>query len=332
MRIAGVAKAFNETNLKLLKQIGVDDFVYYNMKGMPGSFEELEAINRTVSNEGLRLSVIEGGPPIDLVVMGKNGRDQQIAEYVQSIKNMGRLGIRVLCYNFMPQVTSAAMVARTSMTFSERGGALTSQFRSVDFKPECIPHGEQPTTDEQMWDNLEYFLKRVVPVAEQAEVLLAMHPDDPPLSPLCGLSRIMRSVADFDRLLQLANSPVNGITLCQGCFAEMGCDLPDVIRHFKDRTHFVHFRDIQGTPEDFYESFPDNGSNDMLEVLRTYREIDYRGFIRVDHVPLLITETAPYDGYGMYGHTYAIGYLKGLMESVFGHPMRNSRSPNLGEA
>ncbi len=332
MRIAGVAKAFNETNLKLLKQIGVDDFVYYNMKGMPGSFEELEAINRIVSNHGLRLSVIEGGPPIDLVVMGKDGRDHQIAEYVQSIKNMGRLGIRVLCYNFMPQVTSAAMVARTSMTFAERGGALTSQFRSLDFKPECIPHGEQPITDEQMWVNLEYFLKRVVPVAEQEEVLLAMHPDDPPLSPLCGLSRIMRSVADFDRLLQLVNSPVNGITLCQGCFAEMGCDLPDVVRHFKDRTHFVHFRDIQGTPEDFYESFPDNGSNDMLEVLRTYREIDYRGFIRVDHVPLLATETGLYDGYGMYGHTFAIGYLKGLMESVFGHPVRNSLSANLREA
>jgi mannonate dehydratase len=324
MQIAGVAKTFNETNLKLLKQIGVDDFVYYNMKGMPGSFEELEAINQTVSNQGLRLSVIEGGPPIDQVVMGKSGRDRQIEEYIQSIKNMGRLGIRVLCYNFMPQVTSAAMVVRTSMTYAERGGALTSQFRSIDFNAESVPHGEQPISDDQMWDNLEYFLKRVVPVAEQEEVLLAMHPDDPPLSPLCGLSRIMRSVSDFDRLLQLVNSPVNGITLCQGCFAEMGCDLPDVVRHFKNRTHFVHFRDIQGTPDDFYESFPDNGSNDMLEVLRAYREIDYRGFIRVDHVPLLATETGIYDGYGMYGHTFAIGYLKGLMESVFGRANRSA--------
>lgn len=320
MRIAGVAKVFNEINLQLLKQIGVDDFVYYNMKGMPGDFEELTAINHLVQKHGLRLSVIEGGPPIDLVVMGKSGRDQQIAEYVQSIKNMGRLRIPVLCYNFMPQVTSAAMVVRTSNTFAERGGAFTSQFRSADFRPESVPHGEQPISDEQMWDNLEYFLKRVVPIAEQEEVLLAMHPDDPPLSPLCGLARIMRSVADFDRLLQLVNSPVNGVTLCQGCFAEMGCDLPEVVRHFKDRIHFVHFRDIHGTPEDFHESFPDNGSNDMLEVLGTYREIDYRGFVRVDHVPLLVTETPPYDGYGMYGHTFAIGYLKGLMESVFGRP------------
>jgi mannonate dehydratase len=326
MQIAGVAKIFNETNLKLLKQIGVDDFVYYNMKGMPTNFEELAEINRLVSNQGLRLAVIEGGPPIDRVVLGKSGRDQQIAEYIECIKNMGRLGIGVLCYNFMPQITSAAMVVRTSTTFAERGGALTSQFRSVDFNPKSVPHCEKSTTDDQMWDNLEYFLKRVVPVAEQEEVLLAMHPDDPPLSPLCNLSRIMRSVTDFDRLLQLANSPVNGLTLCQGCFAQMGCDLPEVARHFRDRIHFVHFRDIQGTPQDFYESFPDNGGHDMLEILRTYREINYRGFIRVDHVPLLVTESGSYDGYGMYGHTFAIGYLRGLMEAVFGRSVPASAS------
>ena len=169
-----------------------------------------------------------------------------------------------------------------------------------------------------MWDNIEYFLKRVVPVAEQEEVLLAMHPDDPPLSPLCSLARVMRSVEHFDRLLSIVDSPVNGLTLCQGCFAEMGADLPNTIRHFKKRIHFVHFRDIQGTPTDFYETFPDNGSNDMLDVISTYRDIDYRGFIRVDHVPLLATESGSYDGYGMYGHTFAIGYLKGLMEAVFG--------------
>jgi mannonate dehydratase len=320
MIIAGVAKQFTPTNLTLLKQIGVDDVVYYDMLGMPTTFEELAEKQRLIERVGLRLSVVEGGPPIDRIVLGKEGRDAQIAQYVQCLRNMGRLGVRVLCYNFMPQVTSAAMVVRTSHAFPERGGALTSQYRQSAFQPDQIPHGERPTTDEQMWDNLEYFLRRVVPVAEQEEVLLAMHPDDPPLSPLCGLSRIMRSVADFDRLLALVDSPANGLTLCQGCFAEMGCDLPEVVRHFRARIHFVHFRDIRGTPRDFHETFPDNGDRDMVEAIRTYREIDYRGFIRVDHVPLLTTEPGPYDGYGMYGHTFAIGYLKGLMEPLFGKP------------
>ena len=317
MQIAGVAKDFNETNLKLLKQIGVDDFVYYHMKGMPETFDELAAISRQVAEHGMQLSVIEGGPPIDQIVLGKSGRDRQIERYLNCIKNMGQLGIRVLCYNFMPQITNAAMVLRTSTVFEERGGALTSQFRMADFRDEDIVHGELSTTDEAMWDNLEYFLRQVVPVAEQEEVLLAMHPDDPPLSPFCGLARIMRSVSDFDRLLSMVDSPVNGLTLCQGCFAEMGCDLPEVVRHFSNRINFVHFRDIQGTPTDFHETFPDNGAHDMVEVIRTYREIDYRGFIRVDHVPLLATESEPYDGYGMYGHTFAIGYLKGLIEAVF---------------
>ncbi len=200
---------------------------------------------------------------------------------------------------------------------------MTSQYRSVAFEPATVPHREPPSTDGQMWDNLEYFLKRIVPVAEQEEVLSPLHPDDPPLSPLCGLARIMRSAANFSQLLELVDSPVNGITFCQGCFAEMGSDLVADIRRFRERIHFVHFRDIRGTPDDFYESFPDNGQHNMLELLRTYREIDYRGFIRIDHVPLLATETGPYDGYGMYGHTYAMGYLKGLMESVFGRPDQN---------
>ncbi len=320
MKISGVAKKFSATNLRLLKQVGVDDFVYYNMAGMPVDFDELAGVKKFVEGEGLRLSVIEGGPPIDRIVLGKDGRDQQIAQYQQALRNMGKLGIGVLCYNFMPQVGPVAMVVRTSLRFPERGGAPTSQFRLAEVTPATVPHRERPITDEQMWDNLEYFLKRIVPVAEAAGVKLAMHPDDPPVSPLCGLARIMRSEENFSRLLQLAPSPVNGLTLCQGCFAEMGSAIPAVVRRFAGRIHFVHFRDVRGTPTDFHETFPDNGPTDMLAALRTYKAIGYDGFVRVDHVPLLANEEGEYDGYGMPGHIFAIGYLKGLMESVFGKP------------
>lgn len=320
MRIAGVAKQFTQTHLKLLKQVGVGDLVYYNMQGMPLELDELAAVKESAEREGFRLSVIEGGPPIDKIVLGKEGRDQQIEQYKKSLVNMGKLGIGVLCYSFMPQVCKAAMVVRTTNRFVERGGALTSQFRLTDFREETVPHKESPTSDEQMWDNLEYFLRQIVPVAEDAEVKLAMHPDDPPVSPICGLARIMRSVEDFDRLTTLVDSPVNGITLCQGCFIEMGCELLSVIRHFAQKTHFVHFRDVKGSSEDFSETFPDNGPSDMIEVLNTFNETGYQGLIRVDHVPLLATESGEYDGYGMQGHIFAIGYLKGLMEPIFGKP------------
>lgn len=320
MKIAGVVKEFTATNLRLLKQIGVDDFVYLNMDQMPVELDELGAVKKLVEREGLRLSVVEGGPPIDRIVFGKEGRDQQIEQYKKMLVNLGKLGVGVLCYNFMPQAGAGEMVVRTSFRFPERGSALTSQFRSADVTSATFPHDERPITDEQMWDNLEFFLKRIVPVAEGAEVKLAMHPDDPPLSPLCGLARIMRSIENFERLLQIARSPVNGITLCQGCFAEMGAPIPEVIRRFAGSIHFAHFRDVRGTPHDFHETFPDNGPTDMIAALRAYKESGYDSFIRIDHVPLLADEEGEYDGYGLHGHLFAIGYLKGLMEPIFGKP------------
>ena len=318
MKISGIANPLTDVSLQLLKQVGVDDLVYYDMSGMPTELDELAAAKKQVENAGLRLAAVEAGPRIDRIVLGKPGRDQQIEEYKRGLIHMGKLGIEVLCYNFMPQVSTDAMVVRTATSFPERGGAETSQFRLSEVKDDTVPHSEGATTDEQMWENLEHFLKQVIPVAEAAGVKLAMHPDDPPLSPLCGLARILRGVQHFDRLLALSDSPAHGITLCQGCFKEMGCDIPEVIRHFSDRIHFVHFRDVSGAPEDFHETFPDNGPTDMVEVFRTYAEIGYDGLVRVDHVPLLVTEGGNYDGYGMQGHVFAIGYLKGLMEPFFG--------------
>ena len=125
-------------------------------------------------------------------------------------------------------------------------------------------------TDEQLWANLEYFLKRVLPVAEKANVKLAMHPDDPPLSPIRGIARIMRSVENFQRLLDLVPSPANGIDLCQGNFTLMTDDLPGVIRQFgkQKKIFFVHFRDVRGTPEKFEETFHDDGKTDMAACMR----------------------------------------------------------------
>lgn len=316
MRITAVAQPPTDTNLRTLTQIGVEHYCYYGTSGDPADYTAARA---QAERHGLKLSVVEHGPAMDLIVMGRPGRDAQIETCKRVITHLGKLGVETLCYNFMPQITKDAMVMRTSYTTAERGGAHTSSFERAKFD-NAHRTAAGATTDEQMWDHLDYFLQRVVPVAEEAGVKLAMHPDDPPLSPIWGLARIMRSVENYDRLFALHPSPVNGMTLCMGCFAELGVDLAQTIRHFAGRIHFVHFRDVAGTLDNFHETFPDNGPNDMVALFKVYREIGYSGFIRVDHVPQLALETTAGEGYGLPGHIFAIGYLKGLMEPIFGKP------------
>jgi mannonate dehydratase len=146
-----------------------------------------------------------------------------------------------------------------------------------------------------------------------------MHPDDPPLSPIRGLGRIMRSIDNYDRLLDMAPSPVNGIGLCQGNFTMMTDDLPGVIRHFgsQNKIFFVHFRDVRGTPEKFVETFHDDGKTDMLACMQAYRDIGYEGVCRPDHVPTMEGDRNDRPGYSSIGRLFAIGYLKGLREAVY---------------
>ena len=174
-------------------------------------------------------------------------------------------------------------------------------------------------SEEQLWESLEYFLKKVIPVAEEYNVKLAMHPDDPPLSPIRGLGRIMRSVDNFQRLIDLVPSPMNGITMCQGNFTLMTDDLPSAIRHFgeQNKIFFVHMRDVQGTPEKFHETFHDAGKTNMVECMKAYKDIGFDGVLRPDHVPTMVGDNNEHAGYSAIGRLFAIGYIKGIRETVY---------------
>jgi len=314
MKIGLVVFPPSDHYLKLAAQIGVTDVVYYDMSAMPESANVLIAQKQRVARFGLNLSVVEGGPPTTRIILHKDGRDEQIETWKRCLNAMGKAGIEAVCYDWMPPNQG---VLRTSFDVPARGGSLVSGFRLTDFDSAASTE-EGETTDEQMWDDLAYFLKRVIPAAEAAEVRLAMHPDDPPLSPLNGLARIMRSPAAFDRLFEIAPSAANAMTFCQGCFAEMGVDIPSTIRHFKDRIAFVHFRDVRGSADDFVETFHDDGQTDMLAALRAYSKIGFEGVIRPDHVPLLegANRSEADEGYTMLGRLHAIGYMQGLMQQV----------------
>ncbi len=312
MKIALVLNPFSDENLRLATQLGVEDIV----AGLPaGDYTELAMFKSRIEDVGLRLSVIEGTTRIDEAVAGTAGRDQQIEEFKQALGKIGAAKIPVVCYNFMIWKPGLGVV-RTSYTTRERGGAWVSSF-DASLLEGAPPVEGAPTRDEEVWDHLEYFLKRVIPAAEEAGVKLAMHPDDPPMS-LRGCARIMRSVEHFDRLVNIVKSPCNGITFCQGCFSEMGADIPATIRRFADQIHFVHFRDVQGTLPKFAESFHDNGKTDMLEAMKTYQQIGYKGVMRPDHAPYLdgAGDPGPTNGYSMMGKIFAVGYMRGLMEAA----------------
>jgi mannonate dehydratase len=317
MKLTMVARPPTDRNLRLLRQLGVEHAVHYDMADLPDDREDVLAIRDHYAKSGLAWKIAESGPAIDRIVMGKSGADEQIERYKRVLGHLGAAGVEVVAYNFMPQVSEDAMVVRTSFAVPTRGGALTSGFRLADLRPNTLPHDETAIPREKMWDNLERFIRAVVPAAELAGIRLAMHPDDPPLPDMCGLQRIMGTVEDFDRLLAISSSPANAITLCFGCFAERGYDLPELIGHFRDRIGFVHVRDIRGTIDDFIETFPDDGQSDMVAAFRRLHEIGYDGYLRSDHAPqLAINDDGGNDGYSLEGHIFAIGYLRGLDQAA----------------
>jgi len=307
MRNALVITPFSNENLQLAAQIGVTDIVarFPAHHGM-----SLDEIKDQVEATGLRLSVIEGFIPHNLIVHGKPGRDEQIADFSQLLRDMGRLGVTVCCYNFMPDDDWT----RTSVESPERGGALTTSF-DVD-RLKNVSAAEGSITADQLWENMKYFLDRIVPVAEESGVQLALHPDDPPMSPLRGQDCIMINPEAFDRLFELNPSPANGICFCQGTFAEMNVPIVETIERFASRIHYVHIRDVEGSVPRFRETFHDNGKTDMLAAMRAYRRIGFTGPMRPDHVPVLAGESTDNAGYTMLGRLWAVGYLRGLAEAA----------------
>jgi mannonate dehydratase len=302
---------------KLARQAGVDLAVgglpFDEVSGgeAPWDYLPLKRMKERYEAAGFELRVIEARPPLNRVKRGLPGRDEEIATVVTLLENMGRLGVPVWCYEWMTDFNWV----RTNMSTPSRGGSMVTSFDLRDV-PADITAGA-PISEEELWANLEYFLRKVVPVAEKAGVRLSMHPDDPPLSPIRGIARIMRSIENFERLIELVPSPMNTITLCQGNFTLMTDDLPAAIRRFGTKISFVHFRDVRGVPEKFEETWHDAGKTDMLACMRAYRDIGFSGVLRPDHVPTVEGDSNENAGYSAFGRLYAIGYIRGLQQAVY---------------
>jgi mannonate dehydratase len=302
---------------KLAKQAGVDLAVgglpFNTLQAAEGlcDYAPLKRMKDRYEEGGFELRVIEARPPLNLAKRGLPGRDEQIAVVCNLLENMGKLGVPVWCYEWMTDFNWV----RTNMATPSRGGSVVTSFDAKDV-PENLTTNP-PISEEELWVNLEYFLKKVVPVAEKAGVKLSMHPDDPPLSPIRGVGRIMRSIDNYQRLVELVPSPMNTITLCQGNFTLMTDDLPGVIRKFGKKISFIHFRDVRGVPTKFEETWHDAGKTDMLACMKAYRDIGFEGVLRPDHVPTVEGDSNENAGYSAFGRLYAIGYIRGLQQAVY---------------
>jgi mannonate dehydratase len=264
---------------------------------------------------GLQLKVIEGPAYLgNKTKLGLEGKDEEIANFITFMKNLKQYtGIDVICYNWMPIVSWY----RTRMDLPGRGGALVTAFDYEDVKD--APATEfGVVTKETLWKNLEYFLKAVVPEAEKIGMKLAMHPDDPQVDSIKGISRIMTTVDNFKKMADIYPSPNNGITMCQGNFSLMGVDIPTTVKYFGKRglIHFVHFRNVRGGKFKFQETFHDEGQIDMYAAMKSYYDIGFKGPIRPDHVPTMAGDSNDHPGYSNIGSLFAFGYMRGLMQAI----------------
>lgn len=278
----------------------------------PWDRDALHQVRQRFAAAGLTLIGLEGDEfDMRRIKLGLDGRDEDLELYRRMLANLGELGIPLLCYNFMATIGWC----RTDTRVPARGGATTNRFQLAALDPAPVPPGDR-VSEERLWENYTYFLRAVLPAAEQAGVAMGLHPDDPPLSPLRGVGRIFTTPEAFARAMALSDSPSHRITFCQANFRLMGGDLAATARRFAPRIAFVHFRDVAGTAADFTETFHDDGPTDMPAMLRLYAELGFRGPIRVDHVPSLAGEEDLPHGYARLGRLFALGYMKGILDTA----------------
>jgi mannonate dehydratase len=286
----------------------------------PWDPQAITATKEAWDKMGIKWSVVEGPPSLgEQTKLGLEGRDEEIANFITFMKNLKQYGdVDVICYNWMPVISWA----RTKMDAIGRGGALVTAFDYEEVKNKPLTkYGV--VTKETLWKNLEYFLKAVVPEAEKIGMNLSLHPDDPQVDNIQGISRIMTSVKNFDRMLDLYPSKYSGLTMCQGNFSLMGADIPSLVRRWGKRgvINFVHFRNVMELSgkvpsTKFTECFHDEGDIDMYASMKAYYDIGFKGTIRPDHVPTMAGEDNNRPGYMNLGPLFAIGYMRGLLETI----------------
>ncbi len=334
--VLGQTQDIDNEFLSFAKQLGLHG-VQVNTPRLPGDgsweYGGIAELVEKCASQGLELEAIEGLPIrfYDKVMRGLPGRDEQIANVAKTIRNLGRAGVRYLGYHFMP-----LSVWRTGNLPSGRGGAYVTSFdagqvavaarngtllisrRDLTSEHDSFVKGEglrdgSGCRAEDLWENYRYFATALAPVAEQAGVICALHPDDPPVNELGGFPRIINTPPALDRAMSIVDSPCWQVLLCLGSVSEMGGEdaVLESIRVLggRNKIAYVHFRDVKGTVPSFKECFLGEGNFNPMRVMAALQDAGFDGFVMDDHVPAVINDTS----YHHRARAYAVGYLQGLI-------------------
>ena len=306
-----------EEALAFIKQMGVDYVVLWT-DGKKASYEYYASRRKLFEKAGLTIYGF-GSSDVhnqDAIVLNLPNRDEKIEEYKRHLRNLGKAGIPYTTYAHMangiwstdPEPTRGGARARAFNLEKAEQGHWRERSYSVP-----LTHGRKYTEDE-IWENFEYFIKQAAPVAEEAGVKIGIHPDDPPVPELAGIPRcIFSSFEGYKRAMEIANSPNLGLCLCVGCWLEggdmMGRDVLETIRYFGERGKLfkIHFRNVNQPLPYFVETFLDDGYMDMYEVMRALRDVNFDGIIIADHIPSMANDPRV-------GTAFSIGYMRALVE------------------
>lgn len=328
--------------LEKIRQIpgvtGIVSAIYDIPVGEVWSREKIAELKKTVEDAGMNLSVIESVPVHEDIKLGKPSRERLIDNYCQTLRNLAAEDIRVVCYNFMPVFDwtrseldhplpdgSNALVyfAEQVEKMDPMNGELSLPGWDASYTKESLKEvmdAYREITEEDLWNNLKYFLERVIKVAEEVRVKMAIHPDDPPW-PIFGLPRIITNMENLERFLKLVDSPYNGLTLCSGSLgASADNDIVEMIRRFggMGRIHFAHCRNVllrEGNSFEEAAHLSEKGSLDMYEIMKAYHDVGFDGPVRPDHGRMIWGEQGR-PGYGLYDRALGAVYLNGLWEAI----------------
>ena len=334
--------------LQQIRQIpgvtGVVTMLYDKQPGELWTREEIHALKEEVEASGLHIAAIESVNVHDAIKVGAPERDAYIDTYIECLRNLGEEGIKIVCYNFMPVFdwtrTELARVrpdGSTCLAYTQAAvDAMDPEkmFDSIagDMNGTVMPGWEpermakvkelfalyKDTDNEKLFENLVYFLKRIMPVCNEYDIKMAIHPDDPAWS-VFGLPRIIINKQNILRLMAAVDDVHNGVTFCSGSYGtNLANDLPDMIRSLKGRIHFAHVRNLKfNSPDDFEEAahLSSDGSFDMYEIMKALYDIDFQGPVRPDHGRMVWGEVGM-PGYGLYDRAMGATYLNGLWEAI----------------